>query len=118
MNNTFYNKFINLLCLPERYHINILDGDADKCVLGKEWEVLSVHNLRRSNAVGFDHEIIMKMSLLIVSAITALDLINGQSVLLDINESIYNEKSNHSLSEFKLREFEMIIDYIYHRHNK
>jgi hypothetical protein len=120
MNNNFYNMFINLLCLPESYHINIfLDGDADTCVLGKGWEVLSVHNSRRENAVGFDHEIVMKMILPIVNAITALDILNGQSVLLAINESIYNEKSNHSLlSEFKLREVGMIIDYISNRHNK
>jgi hypothetical protein len=35
---------MNLLHLPEKYHISILDGSADTCVLGQGWEVLSVHN--------------------------------------------------------------------------
>ena len=58
-NNLLY-KFMNLLFLPERYHISILDGGADTCVLGKIWEILSTHNLRRANVVGFDHETAIK----------------------------------------------------------
>jgi hypothetical protein len=45
--NTFYIKCTNLLFLPEEYHISILDGDADTCVLGKGWEVLSIHSALR-----------------------------------------------------------------------
>jgi hypothetical protein len=41
INNTLYNRCMNLLFLPENHHINILDGGADTCVLGKGWEVLS-----------------------------------------------------------------------------
>jgi hypothetical protein len=67
--------------------------------------------------VGFDHETAVKRNLPIVSAITALDLPNGQSVLLLVHEGIYNETSNHSLlSEFQLREFGIVIDSICHRH--
>ena len=103
--------------LPEKYHISILDGGADTCVLGKGWEILSIHNSRRANVVGFDHETAVKRNLPIVSAITALDLPNGQSVLLLVDEGIYNETSNHSLlSEFQLREFGIVIDSICHRH--
>ena len=51
---------MNLIFLPERYHISILDGGADTCVLGKGWEILSTHNLRRANVVGFDHETAIK----------------------------------------------------------
>ena len=117
INNTFHNKFMNLLFLPESYHISILDGGADTCRLSKRWEVLSVHNSRTANVVGFDHETVIKRNLPIVSTITALDLPNGQSVLLAIHESIYNEASNHSLiSEFQLRGFGIIIDSICHRH--
>ena len=71
---------MNLLFLPEKYHISILDGGADTCVLGKGWEVLSIHNSRRANVVGFDHEAAIKRNLPIVSAITALDLPNGSSI--------------------------------------
>jgi hypothetical protein len=38
--STLHNKCTNLLNLPERHHISILDGDADTCVLGKGWKVL------------------------------------------------------------------------------
>ena len=66
-------------------------------VLGKRWGVLSAHSSGKSNVVGFDHETSMKHNLPIVSAITALDLPNGQPVSIAIHESIYSETSNHSL---------------------
>jgi hypothetical protein len=117
INNTLYNKCMNLLFLPEKYHISILDAGADTCVLGKGWEILSIHSTRKANVVGFDHESAVKRNLTIVSAITALDLPSGQSVLLVVHEGIYNETSNHSLlSEFQLREFGIVIDSICHRH--
>jgi hypothetical protein len=68
---------MNLLFLPEKYHISILDGGADTCVLGKGWEILSIHSLRRENVVGFDHEMAIKRNFPIVSTVTALDLPNG-----------------------------------------
>jgi hypothetical protein len=46
---------MNPLHLPEKYYISILDSGADTRVLGQGWEVLSVHNTRRANVVGFDH---------------------------------------------------------------
>jgi hypothetical protein len=82
---------MNLLFLLEKYHISILDGGANTCVIGKGWETLSIHSSRRANVVGFDHETAVKQNLPIVSAITALDLPNGQSVLLVVHEGIYNE---------------------------
>jgi hypothetical protein len=64
-------------------------------------EVLSVHNTRRANVRAFDHEAAVKRNLPIVSAITAVDLPDGISVILIIYEAIYNNKANHSLlSEF------------------
>jgi hypothetical protein len=66
---------------------------------------------------GFDHETAIKWKLPIVSAITALDLPNGQSILLLVCEGTYNEASGHSLlSELHLREFGNVIDSICHRH--
>jgi hypothetical protein len=42
----------------------------------------------------------------IVSAITAVDLPDGISVILIVHEGIYNDTANHSLlSEFQLRDF-------------
>jgi phosphoserine aminotransferase len=74
ISNSLHNKCMNLFHLPERYHIIILDGGADTCVLGQRWEVLSVHNIRSANVVGFDHEAAVKRNLSMVSAITAVDL--------------------------------------------
>jgi hypothetical protein len=94
----------------------VLSG-ADTCVLGKGWEISSLHNSRRANVVGFYHETAVKKNLLTVSAITTADLSNGQSILLVIHEAIHNESSNHSLlSEFQPREYGVIIDPTCHRH--
>jgi hypothetical protein len=81
INNTFYNKCMNLLFLPESDHISILDEGADVCVLGKGWEVFSVHNSRIANVIALDHETAIKRNLPIVSSMIALDIPNGQSVL-------------------------------------
>jgi phosphoserine aminotransferase len=63
ISNSLHNKCMNLLHIPERYHISILDGGADTCVLAQGWEVLSVHNTRIANVVGFDHEAAVKRNL-------------------------------------------------------
>jgi hypothetical protein len=60
ISNSLHNKCMNLLHLPEKYYIKILDGGADTCALGQGWEVLSVHNTRRANVVGFDR-VIMRL---------------------------------------------------------
>jgi hypothetical protein len=101
ISNSLHNKCMNLLHLPEKCHISILDGGADTCVLGQGWEVLSIHNTRRANVAGFDHESEVKRNLPIVSAITAVDLPDGISVILIFHEAIDNDTANHSLlSEF------------------
>jgi hypothetical protein len=99
--NSLHKKCMNLLHLRERYHISILDGGTDTCVLGKGWEVLSVHNTRRANVVGFDREAAVKRNLPIVSAITAVDLPDGTSMILIVHEAIYNDTANpHSCQNF------------------
>jgi hypothetical protein len=108
---------MSLLFLPEKLHVSILDGGADTYVLGKGWEILAIHNSRRVNVIGFDHEAAVKKNLPIASSITAVDLPNGQSILLVIHEAIHNDTSNHSLlSEFQLREHGILIDSTCHRH--
>jgi hypothetical protein len=108
---------MNVLHLPEKYHISILDGGADTCVLGQGWKILSVHITRRANVGGFDHETAVKRNLPIVSAITAVDLPDGISVMIVVHEAIYNDTANHSLlSEFQLRDFGVKIDSICHKH--
>jgi hypothetical protein len=77
ISNSLHNKCMNLLQLPEKYHITILDSGANACFLGQGWEVLSVQNTRRANIVEFDHEAAVKRNHPIVSAITAVDLPDG-----------------------------------------
>jgi hypothetical protein len=108
---------MNLRHLPEKYHISILDGVTDTCVLGQGWKVISVHKTRRANVVGFDHEAAVKMNLPIVSAITAVDLPDVISVILIVHEAIYDDTANHSiLSEFQLRDYGVKFDSICHKH--
>jgi hypothetical protein len=113
---SLHDKCMNLLHIPEKYHINILDGGADTCVLVQGWEDLSVHNTRRANVVGFDHEAAVKRNLPIVNAITAVDLPDEISVIIIVHEAIYNDTTNHSLlSEFQLRHFRVKADSICHK---
>jgi hypothetical protein len=35
ISNSLHNKYMNLLHLPEKYHMSILDGCADTCLLGQ-----------------------------------------------------------------------------------
>ena len=58
--NTLHNKCMTLLFLLKNYHTSILESDVDTCVLGKGWEVLSIHNSRKTNVVGFDHKTAIK----------------------------------------------------------
>jgi hypothetical protein len=95
ISNSLHMKCMNILHLPEKYYISILDGGADTFVLGQGWEVLSVHNTRRANVVGFDHEAAVKRNRPIVSAITAVDFPDGVSVILIVHEAIYNDTANH-----------------------
>jgi hypothetical protein len=37
ISNSLHNNCMNLLHLPEKYNISILNGSADTCVLGKGW---------------------------------------------------------------------------------
>jgi predicted nucleotide-binding protein (sugar kinase/HSP70/actin superfamily) len=46
-----------------------------------------------------------------MSAITAVDLSDGTSVILIVHEAIYNDTANHSLlSEFQLRDFGVLTE--------
>jgi hypothetical protein len=117
ISNSLRNTCMNLLHTTEKYQINILDGGIDTCVLGKGREVLSFHNTRRADVLGIDHEATVKRNLPIVSAITAVDIPDGTSILVIVNE--YDDTANHSLfSEFQLREFGVKIHSICHKHIK
>jgi hypothetical protein len=74
------------------------------------------HNTIRANVIGFDHEAEVQRNLPIVSAITAVYLPDGISVLLIVHEAIYDDTANHQLlSEFQRRDFGLKVDSICHR---
>jgi hypothetical protein len=78
---------------------------------------LIVTQLHEGKCCWFDHEAAVKKNLPTVSAITAVDLPNGQSILLVIHEAIHNDTSNHSLlSELQLREYGILINSTCLRH--
>jgi hypothetical protein len=114
-NQTQYHRIkLQWYVKRHKYHLR---SDADTCVLGQGWEVLSAHITRRANVVGFDHEDAVKWNLSIVSAITAVDLPDGISVILIVHEAIYNDTANHSLlSELQLRDSGVKIDSICDKH--
>jgi hypothetical protein len=117
ISNSLHNKCMNLLHLPEKYHIIILDGGAYNYGLQQGWENLSVHNTRRANVVRVDHEAAVKRNLPIISTISVVVLPDGISVLLIVHEGIYNDTANHSLlSELQSRDFGVKIDSICHEH--
>jgi hypothetical protein len=117
LSSTLHNTCMNLLFLPERYHISVLYGGADTCALGKGWEILYIRNSRRLNVIGFDHKTAVKRNLLIVCDTTALELLDVTSILLVLHEGMYNDTANHSLfSEFKLREFGIKNDSTYQKY--
>jgi hypothetical protein len=43
--NSLHNKFMNLLHLPEKYHILLLESGVGTCVIGQGWEDLSLLSL-------------------------------------------------------------------------
>jgi nitrous oxidase accessory protein NosD len=94
MQSTAFHPEPRHIHLPDKYHISILDGDADTCFLGQGWEVFAVHNTTRANVVGFDHEAAVKRNLTMVSAITAIDLLDVISVILIVHKAIYTDTSN------------------------
>jgi phosphoserine aminotransferase len=97
VSNSLHSKCMNLLHLPDKYHISILDGGADTCVLGQGWEVFSVHNTRAANVVGFDNKAEVKRNLPIVSTLTAFDIPDRISGILTVHEAIYDDTADHSL---------------------
>ena len=66
--------------------------------------------------IGFDHKVAVKRNLDIVTACTVVE-VNGESILLQINEAVCNPTSEHSLlSEYQLRDFGIQVNSIAKRH--
>ena len=74
------------------------------------------HPFRKAHVIGFDYKVAVKRNLDIVTACTVVE-VNGNSILLQINEAVCNPISEHSLlSEYQLRDFGIQVNSIARRH--
>ena len=107
---------MNSLVIEDFEKMVILDDGADTSVLGAGWEVISVHPTRKAHVVGFDHKVAVKRDLDIVSACAIVE-IEGEKVLLQVNEAVMNPSSAHSLlSEYQMRDYGVIVNSIAKKH--
>ena len=109
-------RCMNSMFIEPTEKVMIIDNGADTCVLGQGWHIAQVHSTRKANVMGFDHHLAVKKDLGIVDALTAVDTPKG-TILLQVNEAVYNPTSEHSLlSEFQMREYGTTIDSVPRRH--
>ena len=107
---------MNSLVIEEHEKLVILDDGADTSVVGHGWEVVTTHPFRKAHVIGFDHKVAVKRNLDIVTACIVVE-VNGESILLQINEAVCNPTSEHSLlSEYQLRDFGIQVNSIAKRH--
>ncbi len=117
VNTKLYNQCFNMFMTPESTFLSILDSGADTSVIGKGWLVIATQPHRKANVVGFDKEHAFKNNLDIVTAVTAIDLPDKRTILVQIHEAVYNPSAKHSLlSEYQLRENGIQLDTVPRRH--
>ena len=94
------------------------DGGTDSCILGKNAKVLS-YTGRYANLIGYDPNTTLTEKVPIVTAlIKAVSSTAGNHpVLLKVYEAPYNPSSPITLlSEYQVREYGLIIDYVAKKH--
>ena len=87
------SKCLNLLKLDAKDNIAITDDGADTSVIGQGWSIISQDPFCKATVVGFDHQAAQKTELPIVTAVTAIDLPDNTTVLVQIGEAIYNSRA-------------------------
>ena len=105
LTNTSFALIANSEVTPQPL-IAIIDSGADTCILGKGWYIQYVHPHRKVNVFGFDENLPGRKKLPVVSAISAIDLPNGEVLLLRVHEGIHNSESENTLlSTMQLRDY-------------
>ena len=87
---------MNSLVIEEHEKLVILDDGSDTNVVGHRWEVVATHLFKKAHVIRFDHKVTVKRNLNIVTACTVVE-VNGESIVLQINEAVCNPTSEHSL---------------------
>ena len=107
---------MNSINIQDYEKISILDIGADTCVLGKGWEVITVHRLRKAHVYGFDHQAAVKKHLDIVTAVSVVE-VHGETILLQVNEAVHNPSADNSLlSEFQIRDYGVTFNSVAKKH--
>ena len=76
--------------------ILIIDGGCDTTVCGIGWKIISQDPIRKANLIGYSEDK-TDQGIPIGSAITATNLPNGDTILLQVNEAVLLSKNKNSL---------------------
>ena len=107
---------MNSINIQDYEKILILDNKANIFVLGKGWEVITVHPTRKAHIYGFDHQAAVEKHLDIVTAVSVVE-VNGETILLQVNEAVHNPSADHSLlSGYQIRDYGVIINSVAKKH--
>ena len=108
--NGLVTTCINSINIQDYERISILDNGADTCVVDKSWKFVTVHPTRKAHIYVFDHKAAVKRHLNIMKDVTVAE-VNGETILLQVNEAVYNPPAAHFLSsEFYIRDYEVKIN--------
>lgn len=99
------------------YEVAYIDSACDTCSIGGQAWVLDTKTERKVQIAGYDNSHTIRDNVEIGSAITAVDLPSGETVLLRVNEAtLLGEHANSLLSVVQLREANVIVEDTPKRH--
>ena len=110
-------RIMNALALESHQQLALSDNGSDSTVIGSAWYILNQDAFRTVTLSGL-YNFVNGKRLPIVSGISACDLPDGKTVILQASEAIYDKQLNHTiLSEFQMSEAGNIVDSRPKRHN-
>ena len=109
-------RIMHSIALENNQQVALSDNGSDSTVIGKIWYIMSEEAFRTASLSGL-YDFVLGKRLPIVSGIAACDLPNHQTVILQVDEAIYDKDLNHTiLSEFQMREAGVTVDSTAKRH--
>ena len=89
----------------------IIDGGADTCSIGGEAWHIDFKSGRFVNVAGYDEKAgTIRSNVQIGGGVTAMDLPNGETILIRVNEATIMDDANTLLSTFQARDSGVYID--------
>ena len=78
----------------------------------------TVHPTRKAHVYDFDFQTAVKRHLDIVTAVSIVEF-NGETILLQVNEAVYNPSVDHSLLyEFQIRDYVVTVNSVAKKHGR